>query len=97
MAYAHIGVERRGDIGWLWLDRPDKLNALSADMWEDLPKAVSDLTGDDSVRALVVAGAARRSRWASTSRCSPGSSRKAIRTPPPIRSCTGRYAVSRRR
>lgn len=56
MGYAHIGVERRGDIGWLWLDRPDKLNALSADMWEDLPKAVSDLTGDDSVRALVVAG-----------------------------------------
>ncbi len=56
MGYAHIGIEHRDGVGWIWLDRPDKLNALSADMWEDLPEAVAELSGDDSVRSIVVAG-----------------------------------------
>ena len=60
MGYAHIGIEHRDGVGWIWLDRPDKLNALSADMWEDLPEAVAELSGDDSVRSIVVAG---RGTW----------------------------------
>ncbi|HEX7100948.1 MAG TPA: crotonase/enoyl-CoA hydratase family protein [Acidimicrobiia bacterium] len=55
MGYTHIEIERRDGVGWVWLDRPDKLNALSPDMWEDLPQAVAELAGDDSVRAMVVA------------------------------------------
>jgi enoyl-CoA hydratase len=56
MTYEHLTLERRGPVGWLWLDRPDKRNALSADMWTDLPRAVTELDDDDSVRAVVVAG-----------------------------------------
>lgn len=43
-------------MGTLWLNRPDKLNALSADMWEDIPKAVAQLEAEPSVRVIVVAG-----------------------------------------
>ncbi|HLU32294.1 MAG TPA: crotonase/enoyl-CoA hydratase family protein [Acidimicrobiia bacterium] len=56
MAYEHLTLERNGPVGWLWLDRPDKRNALSADMWADLPSAVAELDADESVRAVVVAG-----------------------------------------
>lgn len=56
MAYEHLTLERRGPVGWLWLDRPDKRNALSADMWADLPRAVAELDEDHSVRTVVVAG-----------------------------------------
>lgn len=56
MGYEHVEIERRDNVGWLWLDRPGRLNAMSADMWEDLPRAVSELVADDTVRAVVVAG-----------------------------------------
>lgn len=59
MGYQHIEVERHGDIGSIWLNRPGKLNALSADMWEDLPSAVAELDQDDDIRVIVLAGRGR--------------------------------------
>lgn len=56
MGYQHIEVERDGHIATLWLDRPEKLNAMSEDMWEDIPNAMADLDADESVRVIVVAG-----------------------------------------
>jgi enoyl-CoA hydratase len=56
MGYEHIEVEVRDHVGWLWLNRPDKRNALSADMWADIPSAVAQLDEDESVRVIVVAG-----------------------------------------
>lgn len=56
MTYQHLLVERDGHIATVWLNRPDKLNALSADMWDDLPGAVADLDQDDAIRVIVVAG-----------------------------------------
>lgn len=56
MGYEHLEVERRSGVGWLWLNRPDKRNALSQDLWEDLPEAVSELDSDPDVRVVVVAG-----------------------------------------
>lgn len=56
MEYEHLTVERRSKVGWLWLDRPEKHNALAADMWSDLPAAVGELTADPEVRVVVVAG-----------------------------------------
>ncbi len=52
----HIEIERDGAVGWVWLSRPEKLNAMSPDMWEDLPAAVADLDDDQSVRVVIVAG-----------------------------------------
>lgn len=59
MRYEHIEVDRYGHIGTIWLNRPDKLNALSADMWEDLPTAVAELDQDDEIRVVVLAGRGR--------------------------------------
>lgn len=56
MAYPNLEIERHDGVGWLWLNRPDKLNALSADMWTDIPLALNELTSDEAVRAIVVAG-----------------------------------------
>lgn len=56
MGYRHIDVETRGQVGIVWLNRPEKKNALSEDMWADIPAAVTDLDADDSIRAMVVAG-----------------------------------------
>lgn len=56
MSYQHLLVETDGHIATVWLNRPEKLNALSADMWEDLPRAVADLDEDDAIRVIVVAG-----------------------------------------
>lgn len=57
MSYAHLEVETDRQVGWVWLNRPGKLNALSADMWADLPAAVSELA--ERVRVLVIAGRGR--------------------------------------
>lgn len=59
MGYQHVEIEIADHVGWLWLNRPDKLNAMSRDMWEDLPAAVSELDSDESVRVIVVAGRGR--------------------------------------
>lgn len=55
MGYQHIDVEREGRVATLWLNRPGKRNALSADMWEDIPSAMAELDADDSVRVVVLA------------------------------------------
>ena len=54
--FRHLEIEVVGQVGWLWINRPDKHNALSEDMWRDLPEAVAALGADPSVRAVVVAG-----------------------------------------
>jgi enoyl-CoA hydratase len=56
MAHTHVETEVDGAVGWLWLNRPAKHNAMSEDMWADIPDAVHELTSDDRVRCLVVAG-----------------------------------------
>ena len=56
MGYEHVEIEVDGAVGWLWLNRADKHNALSADMWADIPDAVTELTDDDRVHCVVVAG-----------------------------------------
>lgn len=59
MGFEHLEIEREGGVATLWLNRPDKLNALSPDMWADIPLAVQELDDDRSVRVLVIAGRGR--------------------------------------
>jgi len=56
VGYQHIEVERDDHVATLWLNRPEKLNAMSADMWVDIPAAVAELDADESVRVIVLAG-----------------------------------------
>ncbi len=59
MTYQHLEITRDGRVATLWLNRPDKLNALSDDMWRDIPEAVRELDADDDVRVIVLAGRGR--------------------------------------
>lgn len=56
MAYQTIRYERRADIGTLTLARPAKRNAQNPQMWSELVHVGTQLSGDDTLRCLVVMG-----------------------------------------
>ncbi len=43
-------------IAWAQLNRPDKLNALNSDVFNDIGKVVDAVAKDDDVRVLVITG-----------------------------------------
>jgi enoyl-CoA hydratase len=51
-----LSIEKKGAIGTLWLDRREKRNAMSSEMWTALPAAVAALGNDPDIRAVVLAG-----------------------------------------
>lgn len=55
---AEVRVERDGPIAWLTLDRPDRLNALSMRMLDELAAHLADLEKSDA-RVVVLRGAGR--------------------------------------
>ncbi|MEA1902507.1 MAG: crotonase/enoyl-CoA hydratase family protein [Actinomycetota bacterium] len=55
MGYEHIEVTQDGHVATLWLNRPEKRNAMSEDMWADIPAAMAALDADSSVRVIVLA------------------------------------------
>ena len=58
--YQHILVSREDGIGTVTINRPEKLNAFSGSMRQDLAAAARELAGDASVRVLVITGAGDR-------------------------------------
>jgi enoyl-CoA hydratase len=50
-----LAIEVDGPVATLWLDRPDKRNALGPAFWSDLPRAMVAIGSDPEVRAIVVA------------------------------------------
>jgi enoyl-CoA hydratase/carnithine racemase len=54
-----LRYERLGHVGWLRLNRPQKLNAMTAKMWEEMRTLGQELREDSEVRALVVIGEGR--------------------------------------
>lgn len=56
MSFDSLKIERDGGVAVLWLDRPEKLNALHRPLWDSIPRAVASLDADDTVRVIVVAG-----------------------------------------
>ena len=56
MKLANLSIDRNGGVATLWLDRPEKLNALDRALWHSIPQAVASLDQDDEVRVIVLAG-----------------------------------------
>jgi enoyl-CoA hydratase len=54
-----LKVERRGPVGWLVNNRPDQLNAMNAQMREELGVAWKELDADPDVRVIVHTGEGR--------------------------------------
>jgi enoyl-CoA hydratase/carnithine racemase len=54
-----ISYEQVGSVGWVRLNRPERLNAMTIEMWEELAKLGESLGDDASLRCLVVMGEGR--------------------------------------
>lgn len=54
-----ILVERDGDIGWVRINRPERLNAFAGTMREDIEAGLHELEADDSVRCVIITGVGR--------------------------------------
>jgi enoyl-CoA hydratase/carnithine racemase len=54
-----LRFERDGHVGWLRLNRPDKLNSFTIEMWRELGELGDELRHDADLRALVVIGEGR--------------------------------------
>jgi enoyl-CoA hydratase/carnithine racemase len=44
-------------LAWLTISRPSRRNAMSLEMWRDLPRLCSDIEARNDVRAVIVEGA----------------------------------------
>ena len=51
-----VSIEKNGGVGTIWLDRPDKYNALNEAFWLAIPMALSALEADEDIRVVLVAG-----------------------------------------
>jgi enoyl-CoA hydratase/carnithine racemase len=59
MTYEHIRAETDGPVLTIILNRPEKLNAYTARMGNELEDAFQRADGDDAIRAIIVTGAGR--------------------------------------
>ncbi len=55
----HVRLERRGPVGWLVLNRPDRLNAFDERMRDEFKDAIREALSDPETRVVVVTGAGR--------------------------------------
>jgi enoyl-CoA hydratase len=56
MSYELIVVEKREAVGLVTLNRPEALNALCADLIEELGRALDDMEADDAIGCIVLTG-----------------------------------------
>ena len=54
-----VEIVDEGAVRWIWMNRPDKLNALSRDLLLALPGALAEADANPSVKCVVLAGRGR--------------------------------------
>ncbi len=59
MSYAQIVFEKDGAIATVTMNRPEKLNAYSETMVQEILAALAEARDDDSIRAVILTGAGR--------------------------------------
>ena len=59
MDFKNILLEQRENIALLFLNRPNKLNAFTFSMMEEIISALDSLEADDSVHAVIITGKGR--------------------------------------
>jgi enoyl-CoA hydratase/carnithine racemase len=58
-SYETLQFERDGNVGWLRMNRPDKLNSFTVKMWREMAAIGEELHDDPDLRALVIIGNGR--------------------------------------
>ena len=56
VSYKFYKVEKKGHVAWVFLNRPEKKNAMGPDAWKEIIPVFADIDADDEIRAAVVAG-----------------------------------------
>ena len=59
MTFQYIIYEKRGSIGYLTLNRPDRLNALNASLLSEFREVLDAIEADSEVRVVILTGAGR--------------------------------------
>jgi len=49
-------VEKKQSLAIVWLNRPEKKNAMGPAAWRELPDIFGELSADNSIRAVILAG-----------------------------------------
>ena len=60
MAFENLLYEKRNGIGYVTINRPDKVNALNRKTMEELFECFQDIEKDDEVRAVILTGAGEK-------------------------------------
>ncbi|MFH1169761.1 MAG: enoyl-CoA hydratase/isomerase family protein, partial [Chloroflexota bacterium] len=59
MDYRNIILEKRQQVAWVTMNRPDALNALNDGLIADLLSAIAEIQADEKMRLMVLRGAGR--------------------------------------
>lgn len=54
-----VRAHKEGALGWIEFDHPERRNALSAEMWRQIPGVATDLDDDPEVRVVILRGSGR--------------------------------------
>ncbi len=54
--YPFFRLEKEGNIATLYLNKPDKRNAMDWSFWRDLPLAIEDINRDPDIHCFLIAG-----------------------------------------
>ncbi|MEM2145561.1 MAG: enoyl-CoA hydratase [Candidatus Jordarchaeaceae archaeon] len=57
VSYSDIIFEKKPPIGWVTLNRPDKLNSISLKMMEELNDVMNSIWDEENIKVLVITGA----------------------------------------
>ena len=55
MEYKYYLVEKKDHIAWVWLNRPEKKNAMNPPAWQETFPIFEDLDEDENIRAIIIA------------------------------------------
>ena len=54
--YKFYLVEKKPPVAWVYLNRPEKKNAMGPDAWREIIPIFADIEADDEIRVAVIAG-----------------------------------------
>lgn len=49
-------MKKEGSLGWIYLNRPDKLNAINQQLIKEVRQSIEDLINDQEVRVIIITG-----------------------------------------
>ena len=55
MSYEFYKIEKKPPIAWVFLDRPEKKNAMNPPAWTETIPIFDDLDKDDDIRVIILA------------------------------------------